>query len=204
VRLPRAEREQQVLDVAHAKFAEQGFAAVTMDGVAAAVGVTKPLLYNYFGNKEGLYLACLGRTGDSLLAAIEAAFAEAANPGDALEDGLRAFFAFVESDRRAWQVLYDETLPAGGEIAARVAEYRDQLTRMVAESLVALLPRGRRGRAAAEVEALSTALLGASEALARWWLRTGAIPAAEAADLLIATVEPGLRARRPDRRSEAA
>jgi cytosine/adenosine deaminase-related metal-dependent hydrolase len=60
---------------------------------------------------------------------------------------------------------------------------------------VARLPGRRRGRAAVEVEALSTALLGAAESLARWWLRTGALSAGEAADLLIKTVEPGLRAR---------
>jgi hypothetical protein len=45
------------------------------------------------------------------------------------------------------------------------------------------------------VEALSTALLGAAESLARWWLRTDALSAGEAAQLLIETVEPGLRAR---------
>jgi len=62
---------------------------------------------------------------------------------------------------------------------------------------------GRGGRRArAEVAALSAALLGAAEALGRWWLRTGAIPAAEAAQLLIATVEPGLRERAAGRRKE--
>ena len=54
-----------------------------------------------------------------------------------------------------------------------------------------------RSRSAAEVEvaALSTALLGAAEGLARWWLRTEAISAEEAAELLVSTVEPGLRDR---------
>ncbi len=65
-RLPRAEREQQILDVAHALFAERGYGAVTMDEVAAEVGVTKPLLYNYFGNKERLFLACVERGADAL------------------------------------------------------------------------------------------------------------------------------------------
>ena len=50
-----------------ALFAERGYAAVTMDEVAAAVGVTKPLLYNYFGNKERLYIACMERAGDALI-----------------------------------------------------------------------------------------------------------------------------------------
>ena len=194
-RLPRAEREQQTLAVARAHFAERGFATATMDEIAAAVGVTKPLLYTYFGNKERLYLACMEPAGEALLATVLDAVAAADDPPDALRRGLRAFFAFVDADRDAWRVLFDETLPASGEVANRVVEYRERLTAMVAELLVARLPRGRANRAATEVEALSTALLGASEALARWWLRTNAMPATAAAELLIETVMPGLRAR---------
>lgn len=194
-RLPRAEREQQVLDIAHARFAEHGYAAVTMDDVAAAAGVTKPLLYAYFGNKERLYIACMERAGDAMLATVVAAVGDADGPADALRLGLRAFFAFVDEDRDAWRVLFDETLPTGGEIAQRVGEYRERLVGLVAATNVNRLPASRRAEHATEIEALSHALLGAAEALARWWLRTGALPAADAAELLIATVEPGLHAR---------
>ncbi len=80
-------------------------------------------------------------------------------------------------------------------------EYRERLEGLVTAALLDQIPAGRGGRRArAEVAALSAALLGAAEALGRWWLRTGAISADEAAELLIATVEPGLReraARRP-------
>ena len=61
---------EQTLDTAHSLFAERGYAAVTMDEIAAAVGVTKPLIYNYFGNKESLYIACMERSGDALVEAI--------------------------------------------------------------------------------------------------------------------------------------
>ncbi|HEY8584084.1 MAG TPA: helix-turn-helix domain-containing protein [Capillimicrobium sp.] len=194
-RLPRADRMEQTLVVAHELFAERGYASVTMDEVAAAVGVTKPLLYNYFGNKERLYIACMERAGDALVATVVAAVDRADEPGDALRLGLQAFFAFVDTDRATWKVLFDETLPTGGEIAARVGEYRTRITDLVAGSLLAQLPADRRDRARVEVEALSTALLGAAESLARWWLRTEAFSASAAAELLIATVEPGLRLR---------
>jgi AcrR family transcriptional regulator len=194
-RLPRAEREEQTLEAARILFAERGFAAVTMDDIAAEVGVTKPLLYTYFGNKERLYLACMEPAAQALQAAVAGAVAEAERPADALELGVRAFFSFVDRDRDAWRVLFDETLPAGGEVARRVAEHREQLEAVVSRLAVARLPGSRRGGAAIEVEALSTALLGAAESLARWWLRTGALSAGQAAKLLIETVEPGLRAR---------
>ena len=56
-----------------------------------------------------------------------------------------------------------------------------------------MLPLERRAAAQPRIEALSAALLGAAEALARWWLRTDAMPAADAAELLVRTLEPGLR-----------
>ena len=194
-RLPRAERMEQTVAAAHALFAERGYAAVTMDGVAAAVGVTKPLLYNYFGNKEQLYLACLERAGDGLVATVVAAVGDTTNPTEALSLGLHAFFDFVDQDRPAWAVLFDETLPAGGEIAEQVAGYRTRLRDLIAATMLDQLPARSRERARTEVEALSTAIMGAAEALVRWWLRTEAMPAAEAAELLISTVEPGLRRR---------
>lgn len=186
---------EQTLEAAHSLFAERGYAAVTMDEIAAAVGVTKPLLYNYFGNKERLYIACMERAGDSLIQTIAEAVGKTENPGDALGAGVRAFFGFLDSDRSAWAVLFDETLPQAGEVFERVAAYRGQILDLVSASLLAQLPMRRREAAKTEVEALSTALLGASEALARWWLRTEAISAEQAAELLISTVEPGLRER---------
>jgi AcrR family transcriptional regulator len=194
-RLPRAEREQQMLAVARRLFAERGYAAVKMDHVAAAVGVTKPLLYAYFGNKETLYLACMEPAAQALQATVAEAVASAQRPADALAPGVRAFFSFVDRDRDAWRVLFDETIPAGGEVARRAAEHRERLAAAVTRLSVARLPDGRGDRAAIEVEAMSTALLGAAESLARWWLHTGALSADEAAELLIETVEPGLRAR---------
>jgi AcrR family transcriptional regulator len=171
---------EQALVAAHALFAERGYAAVTMDEVAAAVGVTKPLLYNYFGNKERVYIACMERSGDALVRTILETVGDASSPSEALNEGLRAFFAFLDADRAAWAVLFDETLPQSGEVA---------------EALLAQLPARRPAGARIEVEALSAALLGAAEALARWWLRTEATTASEAAELLIATIEPGLRLR---------
>ena len=186
---------EQTLGVAHLLFAEHGYASVTMDEIATAVGVTKPLLYNYFGNKERLYIACMERAGDALTATIGMAVAASDSPGDALGAGVRAFFGFLDSDRAAWAVLFDETLPHAGEVADRVAEYRWRISELVAGAMLAQLPSERREGTRTEVEALSTALLGAAEALARWWLRTEALSAEAAAELLIATIEPGLRSR---------
>jgi AcrR family transcriptional regulator len=194
-RLSRDDRMEQTLTAAHTLFAARGYADVKMDEIAAAVGVTKPLLYNYFGNKERLYIACMERAGDALTTTVGEAVAASSSPGDALGAGVRAFFSFLDSDRAAWAVLFDETLPNHGEVAERVAEYRGWIGELVSGSLLAQLPEGEREASRTEVEALSIALLGAAEALARWWLVSGALSAEAAADLLISTVEPGLRSR---------
>jgi len=183
-RLPRAEREQQMLATARALFAEHGYAEVTMDEVASAVGVTKPLLYTYFGNKEQLFLAGMQPAAEQMLDAVVSAVESADGPAEALRSGIHAYFAFLDADHEAWRLLYDETLPAGGEIAGHVAAYRKRLARLVTAALHSENPA---------VEPLSLAILGAAEALGRWWLRTRAMPADRAAELLIRTLEPGLR-----------
>jgi AcrR family transcriptional regulator len=193
-RLARADREQQVLRVAREQFARRGFAAVTMEDIALEVGVKKPLLYAYFGNKERLYEACMAPAGEALIAAVAQAVERATTPAEALRHGVVAFYDFVDRDRDAWRVLFDETVPQSGEIAATVAAYRERLLELLAQAMVALMPPHRRTGSRATIEASSVMLMAAAEGLARWWLRTGAMPARDAANLLIATVEPGLRA----------
>jgi AcrR family transcriptional regulator len=188
---------EQTLTAAHELFAARGYATVTMDEVASAVGVTKPLLYNYFGNKERLYLACMEPAGEALVAAVLGAIERTSTPEQALRSGIHAFFEFVDRDRGAWRVLFDETLPVESAIARRVGEYRTRITELVAAALLAQLSSSSRvpAEGQTQVQALSVALLGAVEALARWWLHTEALTAAGAAELLITTVEPGLAAR---------
>src|ERR1700749_68115 len=139
-RLSRDDRMHQTLGAAHGLFAERGYSDVTMDEIAAAVGVTKPLRYNYFGNKERLYIACMERSGDLLTTTVGGAIAGTDSPGDALGAGVRAFFAFLDSDRAAWAVLFDETLPVSGEVAEKVAAYRGQIVALVSQSLLAQVP----------------------------------------------------------------
>jgi AcrR family transcriptional regulator len=177
-----------MLATARAQFAERGYADVTMDEVAAEVGVTKPLLYNYFGNKEQLFLACMKPAADALVESVVSAVQEAADAPAALRAGIHAFFAFLDSDGEAWRVLHDETLPGGGEIAASVASYRARMEALVTAAL-------QERTESPAVEPVSVAIFGAAEALGRWWLRTGSLSAERTAELLIRTIEPGLRKR---------
>ena len=176
-----------MLSTARELFAARGYADVTMDEVAAAVGVTKPLLYNYYGNKEQLFLACMEPAAEALVDAVVSAVQRADDAPGALRAGIHAFFAFLDADGEAWRLLHDETLPAGGEIAARVGDYRARMEALVTASIrsesravepLSVRHLRRRGGAGALVADVS-----------------GELSAERTAELLIRTIEPGLRMR---------
>src|ERR1035437_876579 len=76
-RMPRPQRERQMLEVAGKAFAARGFHAVSMDEIAERAGISKPMLYHYFGSKEGLYVAYVRQQGTALLAGMR----DATQPG---------------------------------------------------------------------------------------------------------------------------
>ena len=99
-RLPAARRRQQLLDVALEVFAERGFHPTSMNDLAEAAGVTKPVLYQHFGSKRELYLELLEDVGTRLRDAIGKATSEAAGPREQVEQGFRAYFRFVADHQR--------------------------------------------------------------------------------------------------------
>jgi AcrR family transcriptional regulator len=112
--MARAEREQQMLDVAEQAFAERGYQAVSMADIAERVGVTKPMLYEYFGSKDGLLLACIARCRAELYDRTRAATEGATDPKDLYWRGLLAYFQFIDEHAPAYAVLAQEAAVGGG------------------------------------------------------------------------------------------
>src|SRR5690349_5740610 len=102
-----------MIAVAEEMFAERGYQAAAMDEIAERVGVSKPMLYEYFGSKEGLFVACIRQARAELLAATTQAVAGLDSAEDALRAGLLAFFEFTDSHRRAWELIRHEATVAG-------------------------------------------------------------------------------------------
>src|SRR3954449_3731388 len=94
-RLPAARRRRQLLDVALGVFAARGMHGTSMDDIAEAAGVTKPVLYQHFRSKRALFLELLDEVGQHLLTAITNATSTAATPREQVERGLTAYFQFV-------------------------------------------------------------------------------------------------------------
>ncbi|WP_320067295.1 TetR/AcrR family transcriptional regulator [Micromonospora sp. RTGN7] len=166
-RLPRAVREQQMLDAAVRVFSRRGFHAASMDEIAEDAGISKPMVYAYLGTKEELFVACLHREGTRMTKAIAGAAAPDLAADERLWRGLRAFFGFVGAHRDGWAVLYRQargSQPFAGELAGM----RARLVEVVAGMLDhALRARGREV-SATDLEVVAYALVGASESLADW------------------------------------
>lgn len=169
--MPRAERELEMLDAAGEIFAGEGFHAASMDAIAGAAGISKPMLYNYFGSKEGLYLAYIQHSGRALLRSLREAASPEAPAGERLRTGILAFLTYVEDHRSGWAVLHRETTAQGGSLAAEVADLRERIAGM----LTVLL----------EDAALAHAFVGAGESLATWWLAHPEQPKPYIAQLLM-------------------
>src|SRR4051812_11622231 len=127
-RLPRADRARVVIEAAEEIFAARGFARASMAEIATKAGVTKPVLYDHFGSKDGLLAEVIRRAGVDLRAALEAAVAEAASPADALARGLRTYFDFIEQHARSWTVLLNEGTASQAGIQALEAVRHGQAT----------------------------------------------------------------------------
>lgn len=160
-----------MLDAAGTAFANQGFHAASMDAIAEAAGISKPMLYNYFGSKDGLYVAYVERSGRALLESMRGAAVQVEPTGEQLRAGLLAFLTYVDEHRSGWSVLYTEASAQGGPLAAKVAGLRLR----IAVLLTGLFDN----------EAFAHAFVGAGESLANWWLDHPDVPKADVADLLM-------------------
>ncbi|MGK5442766.1 TetR/AcrR family transcriptional regulator [Micromonospora sp. URMC 105] len=166
-RLPRAVREQQMLDAAVKVFSRRGFHAASMDEIAEDAGISKPMVYAYLGTKEELFVACLHREGTRMMQAIAGAAAPDLPADERLWRGLRAFFGFVGAHRDGWAVLYRQargSQPFAGELAAM----RARLVEVVAGMLGHALRAEGREVGETELEVVAYALVGATESLADW------------------------------------
>ncbi len=188
-RMPRAERERQMRAVAEEIFAERGFMAASMDEIAERCGVSKPMLYEYFGSKEGLLVACIRQARTELANATTQAVVGAATAEDALRRGLVAFFEFTDARRRSWALmLRNETAVAGPAAAEEIEAGRQQQVEIDIALFSAFLPDAPR----VDLEAAAQIVVGACERLSLWYVNQDEVTADQAADHLMRALWTGL------------
>jgi AcrR family transcriptional regulator len=168
-KVPRAVRERQMLAVAERAFAERGFHAASVDAIAEGAGISKPMVYAYFGSKEGLYRACMAAARERLFDTLRREVDQSAPPDQQLWHGVLAFFTFVRDEPASWSILLGE-VTATGPFAAEGAEVRREAGALIETLLRRVAEDEGLDPAAMElIEPIARALIGSAEALAGWW-----------------------------------
>jgi AcrR family transcriptional regulator len=166
-RLPAARRRRQLLGVALQVFGEQGFHVTSMNDVADAAGVTKPVLYQHFRSKRDLYRELLTEVGSELLDEITTATTAATSPHEQVELGFIAYFRFVATNEPAFRVLFGGGTRRDEEFAAQVALVEGA----IAEAIAALIDV--EGLTVAARRQLAHGLVGLAEGTSRLWVADG-------------------------------
>jgi AcrR family transcriptional regulator len=162
--MPAAERRAQLLDVALQVFGERGFHDTSMNDIAEAAGVTKPVLYQHFGSKRELFLEVLREVGGRLRDAVGKATAAATSPHQQVEDGFRAYFTWVANTRGGFDVLFAGETRRDREFVSEALKVETEIADVIAELIVVDGMEEQRRRL------LAYAIVGLAETTSRHWL----------------------------------
>ncbi len=172
-RMTHEDRGTQLLDVAEDLFTSNGYDKVSIEDVARAAGVSRPIVYQHFGSKEGLFLAAAQRAREQFEASIAGAHRAA---GDDLEKfvelGGTLLFDLLYHEPSKWALLFSGAVGESGELAVKLSELRfstvDKIGSLAGTYAPNLEPE--------ELQAFANAISGISEAFCRWSLHSPDIP----------------------------
>jgi len=167
-RMSGQERREQLIRIGRDVFAERGFEGTSMEEIAERAKITKPLVYEHFGSKEGLHAVVIDREVQELVTRLRSAL-DAGHPRAALEHVVDAFLRYVEEEQAGFRVLVRDAPvgSSGGSLPSVLAD--------VATSVEALLARELRARGYDRKMApvLARALVGMVALTGQWWLDEG-------------------------------
>ena len=161
LRLPAIERKEQVLDVALSVFAVKGFHDTSMNDIAEAAGVTKPVVYQHYESKRALFLAIIDHVGDRMIEVLTAATSGLTDGQAQVEAGMIAFFKWVERDRNAFKFLFDSGTQNDEEFTIAIRKVLDRSAEAIAPLIAIDLDP-------IHVRTLAHRVAGASEGVARF------------------------------------
>ena len=162
-RLPAAKRREQLLDVAMTEFAANGYHGTSMNHVAKAAGITKPVLYQHFASKRELYVELVDDVADRLASQVLKSIHPTDSYFQITVNALSAYFSFVEQNEREFQLLFGRSAPHDEDTAngSRMVETR------MSQTIADILKKWLSGE---EVELYARAIVTMSEGVCRHWL----------------------------------
>lgn len=168
LRMTGAQRRAQLIEVARSMFALRGLDGATIEEIAAAAGVSKPVVYEHFGSKEGLYTEVVEAEFDRLLAAITESLTGPAGPRVLLERAAYALLDYIENHTDGFRILTRDAPPSQPE-----GTFSTLLSR-IARDVEHILSRefGSRGLSAEVGGMYAQMLVGMVAMTGQWWLDT--------------------------------
>jgi AcrR family transcriptional regulator len=183
-RVPREVRERQIVELAEELFSERGYQGSSMDELARRAGVTKPVVYELFGSKDGLFRACLERSAARLATVVAEAVRAESEPEARVRAGGLAFLRFAADNRVAWELMME------GRFSDAAIEVRRRQAALVHELLLEKAPPDADPR---ELELAAHAVNSAYEGVAHWMWEHPDVPLERLADWTARLLLPGLR-----------
>jgi AcrR family transcriptional regulator len=162
------QRRQQLIDVARELFGARGYGATSIEEIAARAGVSKPVVYEHFGGKEGIYAVVVDREMHRLLGRFTTALSDPGHPRDLLQRAALVLLEYIESDADGFLVLTRDTPVPGG--AGTYSSLLGEVARKVEHILGGHF--GARGYDPQLAELYSQALVGMVALVGQWWLDT--------------------------------
>ncbi len=166
VRMTGVQRRGQLLDVGRELFGQKGYEATSIEEIAAHAEVSKPVVYEHFGGKDGLYADVVAREMQQLLDRFTSALTDPGRPRQLLERAALALLGYIEEDTDGFRLLTRDAPVTGG-----VSTY-SSLIGEVARKVEHILGRQfeSRGYDPGLAELYSQALVGMVSLVGQWWL----------------------------------
>jgi AcrR family transcriptional regulator len=165
-RMTGKQRREQLLDIGRALFAQKGFDATSVEEIAQKAGVSKPVVYEHFGGKEGLYAVVVDREMSALLDAITGALMSSGHPRELLERAAFALLDYVESSSDGFRILVRDSPVAQstGSFASLISDVGSQVEHIMVHQFKS---RGLDTRIA---PIYAQMLVGMVALTGQWWL----------------------------------
>jgi AcrR family transcriptional regulator len=164
-RMTAAERREQLIEIARGLFAERGFDAASVEEIAARAGVSKPIVYEHFGGKEGLYAVVVDREVRTLLDMMRAAL-DADHPRILIEHAASALLDYVDEHSDGFRILVRDS-PLGSATGSYVSIISDIATRVEGILVDEFRRRGFDAKAAPMYAQMLVGMVGTT---GQWWL----------------------------------
>jgi AcrR family transcriptional regulator len=193
-RLSREQRRRQLLDAAIGAIREFG-SGVSMEQLAAAGGVTKPILYRHFGDRDGLVATIGGEFAGQVAADINASLGAEADGRQLLEQTIDSFVSFIERDPDLYRFLVQNVSRRDGS-GQSVAGLIESISLGVADVMAARLDAA--GRDTSPAAPWAFGIVGMVHQSTDWWLENRTMTREELVSHLCDLLWNGLRARDPD------